>query len=96
MSFQWKQSRLGYTQYCPPTETGVNCAFADNDSILESLSFTSSAPVVCEGAVAAERTPPICEGELCGVSISNMQDGMVLSLMPHSCQAYMHSAVALQ
>ena len=29
---------------------------------------SSSAPVVSGGAVAAERSPPICEGELCGVS----------------------------
>ena len=26
------------------------------------------APVVSRGAVAAERSPPICEGEMCGVS----------------------------
>ena len=29
---------------------------------------SSSAPVVSGGAVAAERSPLICEGELCGVS----------------------------
>ena len=29
---------------------------------------SSSAPVVSGGAVAAERSPPVCEGELCGVS----------------------------
>ena len=29
---------------------------------------SSSAPVVGGGAVAAERRPPVCEGELCGMS----------------------------
>ena len=29
---------------------------------------SSSAPVVSGGAVAVERSPPVCEGELCGVS----------------------------
>ena len=29
---------------------------------------SSSAPVVSGGAVTAERSPPVCEGELCEVS----------------------------
>ena len=31
-------------------------------------SVSSSAPVVSGEAVAAERSPPVCEGELCGAS----------------------------
>ena len=36
---------------------------------------SSSAPVVSGGAVAAERSPPVCEGELCGVSSPPMRLG---------------------
>ena len=31
---------------------------------------SNSAPVVSGGALVAERSPPVCEGELCGVSSS--------------------------
>ena len=34
-----------------------------------------SAPFVSGGAVAAERSPPICEGELCGVSSPSVRLG---------------------
>ena len=37
--------------------------------------FSSSAPVVNGGAVAAERSPPVCEGELCGVSSPSVRLG---------------------
>ena len=30
---------------------------------------SSSAPAVSGGAFATERSPPVCEGELCGVSL---------------------------
>ena len=36
---------------------------------------SSSAPVVSGGAVAAERSPPVCEGELCGVSSHSVRLG---------------------
>ena len=36
---------------------------------------SSSAPVVSGGAVAAERSPPVCEGELCGVSSPSVRLG---------------------
>ena len=36
---------------------------------------SSSAPVVSGGAVAAERSPPVCEGELCGVSSFSLRLG---------------------
>ena len=41
---------------------------------------SSSAPVVSGGAVAAERSPPVCEGELCGVSSPSVRLGWN---MPH-------------
>ena len=36
---------------------------------------SSSASVVSEGAVAAERSPRVCEGELCGVSSPSLRLG---------------------
>ena len=36
---------------------------------------SSSTPVVTGGAVAAESSPPICEGELCGVSSPSVRLG---------------------
>ena len=36
---------------------------------------SSSAPVVSGGAVAAERSPPVCEGEQCGVSSPSVRLG---------------------
>ena len=36
---------------------------------------SSSAPVVSGRAVAAERSPPVCEGELCGVSSPSVRLG---------------------
>ena len=36
---------------------------------------SSSVPVVNGGRVAAERSPPICEGELCGVSSLSVRLG---------------------
>ena len=37
--------------------------------------FSSSAPVVSGGVVAAERSPLVCEGELCGVSSPSVRQG---------------------
>ena len=34
---------------------------------------SSSALVVSGGAVAAKRSPPICEGKMCGVSSSSVR-----------------------
>ena len=36
---------------------------------------SSSAQVVSGGAVAAERSPPVCEGELCGASSPSVRLG---------------------
>ena len=41
----------------------------------QAVSVTSSAPVVSGGAGATERNPPICEGELCGVSSPSVRPG---------------------
>ena len=37
---------------------------------------SSSAPIVSGGAVVAERSPPVCEGELCGVSSPSVRLGL--------------------
>ena len=47
------------------------CAVSSSQTVAVSGPFryvTSSAPVVSGGAVATERSPPVCEGELCGTS----------------------------
>ena len=36
---------------------------------------STSVPVVSGGAVAAERSPPVCEGELCGASSPSVRLG---------------------
>ena len=36
---------------------------------------SSSAPVISGGAVAAERIPPVCKGELCGASSPSVRLG---------------------
>ena len=50
---------------------------------------SSSAPVVSGGAVAAERSPPVCEGELCGVSFSSVRLGWnsprLFAVLPLGC-----------
>ena len=42
---------------------------------VEAEGVSSSAQVVSRGAVATERSPPICEGELCGVPFPSMRLG---------------------
>ena len=42
---------------------------------VEAVGVSSSSPVVSRGAVAAKRSPPICEGELCGVPFPSMRLG---------------------
>ena len=39
------------------------------------MDVSSSAPGLSRQAVAAQRSPPICEGELCGVSSPSMRLG---------------------
>ena len=53
----------------------VRIALTESEGTVEALGVSSSAPVVSGGAVAVERSPPICEGELCGVSSSSMSLG---------------------
>ena len=54
----------------PSAKRVVRCALTGSEGTVEALGVSSSAPVVSGGAVAAERSPPICEGELCGASPS--------------------------
>ena len=71
-----KQSQDSDTQDQLPSTTVAGCDFSDGERSVEVAAVTSPAPIVSGEAVVAKRTPPICEGELCGVSISAMQDGM--------------------
>ena len=71
-----KQSQESDTPDQLPSTTVVGCNFPDSERTVEVATVTSPAPTVSGEAVAAKRTPPICEGELCGVSISAMLDGM--------------------
>ena len=54
----------------PPAKRVIRCALTGSEETVEFGGVSSSAPVVSGGAVAAERSPPVCEGELCGVSSS--------------------------
>ena len=59
----------------PPAKRVVRCALTGSEGTVEALGVSSSAPVVSGGAVAAERNPPVCEGELCGVSSPSVRLG---------------------
>ena len=59
----------------PPAKRVVRCALTGSEGTVQAVSVSSSAPVVSGGAVAAERSPPVCEGELCGVSSPSVRLG---------------------
>ena len=63
-----KRSPEGAQQDQPPAKTVVRCNLTESERSVEAVDVSRSAPVVSRGAVDAERSPPICEGELCGVS----------------------------
>ena len=56
---------------------------------------SSSAPVVSGGAVAAERCPHVCEGELCGVSSPSVRLGWNSPCLSSPLYAYPLSAPLL-
>ena len=65
---------------CSPVMCACVCAASSSSSQVVAVSgpfrpVSSSAPVVSGGAVAAERSPPVCEGELCGVSSPSVRPG---------------------
>ena len=66
--WQRKRSPESDTQDHPPAKTVAGWDFTDSGRVVEAVSVPTSAPVVSGGAVATENSPPICEGELCGVS----------------------------
>ena len=70
-----KRSTEGALQDQPPAKRIVTIALTGSKGTVEAVGVSSSAPVVSGGAVAVERSPPICEGELCGVSSSSMSLG---------------------
>ena len=71
----------GGDKSCSPVMCASVCAASSSSSsqtIAVSGPFrpvTSSAPVVSGGAVATEKSLPICEGELCGVSSFSVKQG---------------------
>ena len=63
---------------CSPVMCACVCAASSSQVMALCGPFrpvSRSAPVVSGGAVAAERSPPICEGELCGVSSPSVRLG---------------------
>ena len=70
-----KRSPKGALQDRPPAKTVVRCTLTGSKRTVEALGVSSSAPVVSGGAVAVERSPLVCEGELCGVSFPSMSLG---------------------
>ena len=75
MPWQRKRSPESDTHDHPPTKTLARCDLSDSGRIVEALSVPTSAPAVSGGAVAVERSPPVCEGELCGVSSPSVRQG---------------------
>ena len=73
-----KRSPEGALQDQPPAKRVVRCALTGSEGTVEAhqaLGVSSSAPIVSGGAVAVVRSPPICEGELCGVSSPSVRLG---------------------
>ena len=70
-----KRSSESALQDQPPAKTVVRYALTRSKGREEAVGVSSSAPVVSGGAVAAVRSPPVCEGELCGVSFPSMKLG---------------------
>ena len=64
---------------CSPVKCACVCAASSSSQVVPVSGpvrpVSSSAPVVSGGAVAAERSPPVCEGELCGVSSPSVRLG---------------------
>ena len=70
-----KRSTEGALQDQPPVKRVDGCALTGSEGTVEALTVSSPAPVESRGAVAAERSPLVCKGELCGVSFSSMRLG---------------------
>ena len=64
-----KRPPVGALQDQPSAKRVVRSALTGSEGTVEALGVSSSAPVVSGGAVAAERSPPICEGELSSPSV---------------------------
>ena len=64
---------------CSPVMCACVCAVSSSSQVVAVSGpfrpVTSSAPVVSGGTVAAERSPPICEGELCGLCSPSVRPG---------------------
>ena len=73
--WQRKRSPEDDTQDNPPAKTVARWDLTDSENIVWAVSVPSSDPVVSGGAVATERSPSICESELCGVSPPSVRLG---------------------
>ena len=74
-SSQRKRSPESALQDQPPAKTAVRCNLTGSERSVEAVGVSISAPAVSRGAVAAERSPSISEGELCGVSFPSKKLG---------------------
>ena len=63
MPCQRKRSPEGDKPDQPSAKRVVTCALTGSEGTLEAASVTSSALVESRGAVTAECSPPMCEGE---------------------------------
>ena len=67
------------TQDHPPAKTVARLTYGETVGEVVSVPLSrlvsSSAPVVIGGVVAAEKSPPVCEGEQCGVSSPSVRLG---------------------
>ena len=60
---QRKRSPEGDMPDQPSAKRVVTCALTGSEGTVEAVSVTSSALFESRGAVAVERSPPMCEGE---------------------------------
>ena len=76
-------------QVQPPAKRVVRCALTGSEGTVQAVSVSSSTTVVSGGAVAAERSQPVCEGELCGVSSPSVRLGRsrpcLFAVLPLEC-----------
>ena len=72
--WQRKRSPESDTQDHPPAKTVAKWDLTDCGRTVEAMCVPSADPVVSGRAVAAERSSPVCEGELCGVSSPSLHE----------------------
>ena len=80
-TFLRKRSPEGALQDQPSARRVV---LVESEGTLEAVDVSSTAQSVSIRAVATERSPSVCEGELCGMSSSSVRHGIGHDSQPFS------------